>query len=221
MQHMEGKWQPTFRPTQAADFQATEWLMREAFWNYYSPGCSEHYLLHLMRKCPDFVQELDYAAYDGQRIVGNVVYMKSHIITDQGETHSVLSLGPIAVLPEYQGKGIGQKLIAHTRDMAREMGFRAILLCGDPEYYTRAGFVPAERFGIRTSENTYFIALHACELYEGALAESKGRYFEHPIYNVDETATAEFDKAFPPKPILQDTPTQRRFQEIIAMQRKE
>lgn len=217
---MEETPQIIVRPTRPSDYRDTEFVIREAFWNHYSPACNEHYLAHIMRGCLDFVRELDYAAICGDRIVGNVVYLKSQLITDQGERQKVLSLGPIAVLPEYQGRGIGRMLIEETCGIARGLGFRAIFLCGDPDYYTRAGFVPAEQFGIRTAENNYFIALHACELYPGALAASSGRYYESPIYLVDEAAASEYDKAFPPKPVLRDTPAQRRFQQISAMQRK-
>lgn len=58
------------------------------------------------------------------------------------------------------------------------MGFRAILLCGDPDYYLRQGFIPAETLGIRTEDNMYATALHVCELYDNALANAKGRYIE-------------------------------------------
>lgn len=208
------------RPALPSDREATEELMREAFWNRYSPACSEHYLVHVMRECPDYVRELDYVAVLDNRIVGNVLYMKSHVATDLGYRQEVLCLGPVAVLPEYQGRGIGRILISHTRGLARRMGFRAIVLCGDPDYYIRVGFVPAERLGIRKSEDMYLDALLVCELYEDALAGCRGRYCEHPIYNVDGAAVSEFDKAFPPKPVLHDTPTQRRFLELAAMQHR-
>jgi len=55
-------------------------------------------------------------------------------------------------------------LIEHTGRLAAQMGFRAILLCGDSDYYSRVGFIRAEKFGIRTAENTYFDALHIREL---------------------------------------------------------
>ena len=58
------------------------------------------------------------------------------------------------------------------------MGFRAILLCGDPDYYLRQGFIPAETLGIRTEDNMYATTLHVCELYDNALANAKGRYMK-------------------------------------------
>ena len=102
--------------------------------------------------------------------------------------YEVLSLGPISVLPEYQQQGIGGRMIALTKKLASEMGFRAILLCGDPDYYLRQGFIPAETLGIRTEDNMYATALHVCELYDNALANAKGRYIEDKIYEIYKSA---------------------------------
>ncbi len=210
------------RQERPSDYRETENITREAFWNHYSPGCNEHYLLHVMRDCPAFVPELDIVATLDGRVVGNIVYMKSGLIrTDDGRECNVLSLGPIAVLPEHQHKGIGGRMVEYTRNLAREMGFRAILLCGDPDYYLRQGFVPAENFGIRTADDVYAAALHACELYENALAGMAGRYFEDAVYfGIDEADTAAFDRNFPPKELITGTPSQRRFEEVVKMVRK-
>lgn len=201
------------------DYRETENVMREAFWNVYSPGCSEHYLLHVMRGVPEYVPELAFLAVAGGRIVGAVAFLKSWILTDDGRRCEVLSMGPIAVLPEYQRTGIGRKLIAKARSVAAGMGHRAILLCGNPDYYPKVGFVAAGQYGIRTSENKYFAALHVCPLYAGALDGLAGRYYENEIYNVPPGEVEEFDRLFPEKERLEDTPSQKRFKEICAMQR--
>ncbi len=172
-----------------------------------------------MRGCPRFVPELDLLATDDGKIVGNVVCMKAVIKTDDGREVEVLSLGPISVLPEYQGRGIGCRLIDDARQRAREMGFRAILLCGDPDYYSRRGFIPAETLGIRTSDNMYAAALQVCELYENALSGAAGRYFEDEIYNVDAKTVAEYDKKFPVKETVTGTPSQKRFDELVVLRR--
>ena len=44
----------TIRTEQPCDFKAIENLTREAFWNVYRPGCTEHYVLHCYRESPDF-----------------------------------------------------------------------------------------------------------------------------------------------------------------------
>lgn len=202
-----------------ADHKIVESITREAFWNHYSPGCNEHYLIHIMRGYPAFLPELDFVAvYDG-KIVGNIVYLKAIIKNDDGKEYDVLSLGPISVLPEYQRKGIGGKLILHTRELARKMKFRAILLYGDPAYYLRQGFIAAEKLEIRTTDNMYADAMHVYELYENALSGVKGRYIEDPIYNIDESAAAEFDKNFPVKEKISGTPSQKRFNEIVLMRK--
>lgn len=143
------------RTEQPADYRETENVTREAFWNLYSPGCCEHYLLHVMRDSPAFVPELDLVAERDGRIVGNVVSLRAVLHGDDGTDCEVLSLGPISVLPECQRQGIGGRLISRTRELARELGFRALLLCGDPDYYLYQGFVPAEMLGIRTADNMY------------------------------------------------------------------
>ncbi len=55
------------RTEQPADYAETEHVTREAFWNHYSPGCNEHYLLHIMRGSPSFIPELDVVAVHGGR----------------------------------------------------------------------------------------------------------------------------------------------------------
>ena len=115
------------RLEQPEDYRKTEEIMREAFWNYYAPGCYEHYLLHIMRNSPNFVKELDFVAVWENKIIGSVVCLKSFIVADNGNKYEVLSMGPIAVLPKYQRMGVGKALIAHTRSVAAEMGYRAIL----------------------------------------------------------------------------------------------
>lgn len=208
------------RPEAAADYRETESIIRDAFFNHFVPGCCEHYLMHIMRGHPDFLPEFDFVALDGDRIIGNVVYAKAVINGDDGKEYKVLSLGPLAVLPEYQRRGIGSRLIAHTKNLAREAGYRAILLYGDPDYYFRQGFSPAEKSGIRTADDMYADALLVCELYENALSGVKGRYVESTVYEIDESAAAEFDKGFPFKEKISGINMQKKFETLVTMRRK-
>lgn len=206
------------RLEQPADYRETENVVRAAFWNHYSPGCNEHYLVHIMRGHPAFVPELNCVAVENGRIVGHIAYLKTVIKEDDGQEPEVLSLGPISVLPEYQRRGVGGRLIEHTRRLARDMGFRAIFLYGDPAYYSRRGFISAERLGIRTENNMYAAALHACALNDEALSRiKKGRYIEDRVYEIDQSAAVEFDKYFSPKEKVSGTPSQKRFEEVVAM----
>lgn len=93
------------RLEQPADYRETGQMVREAFWNCYSPGCTEHYLLHVMRGSLNFVPELDFVAVADNRIVGSIVFQKSFVLGDDGNRHDVLTMGPIAVLPSVQRRG--------------------------------------------------------------------------------------------------------------------
>ena len=89
------------REERLSEYRETENVVREAFWNVYSPGCDDHYLVHQIRKSPAFIPELSLVALDNGRIIGYVTNLKSYIEGDDGKRYEVLSLGPIAVLPEY------------------------------------------------------------------------------------------------------------------------
>lgn len=203
------------RPESPADFRAVEELTRNAFWNHHAPGCDEHYLAHILRESSDFVPELDYVAVHDGTVVGNIMYTRAKIILDRSGEREVLCFGPLAVDPAFQGRGVGGALIERTKTLARELGYKAILIFGDPEYYSRFGFVPAERYGVGTSWGVYIISLQALELQPGALEDCEGYFEESGDYQIDPEASAAFDKGFPPKEKVSGLPSQERFQWII------
>lgn len=207
------------RPESPADHQAVEALTRDAFWNHYVPGCDEHYLSHLLRSSPDFIPELDYVAVHGGQVVGNIMYTRAKIVLDRGGERPVLCFGPLAVAPACQRMGVGGQLIARTTALARELGHGAVLIFGDPDYYGRFGFVPAEQFSIGASQDTYAAALQALELRPGALSGCAGVFEESGAYQIDPAAAAAFDSRFPPREKLSGLPSQARFQEIAARTR--
>lgn len=207
------------RPERPEDRRAVEELTREAFWNHYVPGCTEHYLAHILRTSEAFVQELDTVALFGDAIAGNIMYTRGKILGDDGKEFPVLCFGPLSVHPAFQRRGIGKALIEHTKDGAKRMGHNAILIYGDPAYYQRFGFVPAEAFGIGTADDHYADALQILELRPEAMSGRTGRFFEDPVYDVDPEAALAFDRSFPTKEYREDTPSQARFRELLRRRR--
>ncbi|MEL7622752.1 MAG: N-acetyltransferase [Clostridiales bacterium] len=181
------------------------------------PGCDEHYLLHIMRDADCFIQELDVVAEAGGKIVGNIVYTKAIILDDNDKPHEVISFGPLSVLPQYQGSGIGSALIEFTKNAAKELGYKAILIYGDPLYYSKFGFKAAESFKIATADNMHMPALQALELVPGALSNIEGRFLEDKVYNVDELAAKVFDRSFAAKELRDDLPSQARFRHLSGL----
>ncbi len=201
------------------DFSSVEKLTRDAFWNQYAPGCIEHYLTHILRDCSAFIPELDLIAEADGVPAGSLIAVKGVIVCDSGKRREVVTLGPLAVAPAFQRQGIGGMLLAAVKQEAQAHGYDALFLCGDPAYYCRHGFVPAEDFGIRTAENNYAAALQVCELRAGALHDAAGCYSEDSSYQVDEAAAEAFDRQFPPLEKRGGTPGQERFLELVSMQR--
>lgn len=207
------------RPERPQDRAAAEVLTREAFFNVHVPGCCEHYILHVMRDCGAYVPELALCAWHEDELVGCAYHTLAAIVDDEGMRHEVLCLGPIGVLPGWQKKGVGAALIREGQKRARALGYAAIALYGDPAYYGRNGFEPAERFGVRTPDDMFADALQICALRPDAMAGVSGRFFEDAVFEVDEAAAQAFDSAFPPKEKRSGLPSQKRFLETVSMRR--
>jgi predicted N-acetyltransferase YhbS len=189
----------TIRRERPEDYRETEILTREAFWDLYKPGCDEHLVAHKLREAAGFVGELDLVACEGERIVGNIMYMRSRVLDSNGQMHEVLCLGPVSVLPTHQGRGIGGRLIKESIALARELGFGGVFLMGNPAYYSKFGFRNAKEFGVLASDgksHDYFMGL---ELAPGRLKRVSGNFIIDDVYYVSVEELEEFEKFFPKK----------------------
>jgi predicted N-acetyltransferase YhbS len=102
-------------------------------------------------------------------------------------------------LPAFQGKGVGSLLMKHSIEKARELGFKAIVLFGDPQYYHRFGFVNAERYGIKTPSGENFDAFMVLELFAGVLKGITGKFYADKAFEVEDDELEAFEKGFPYK----------------------
>ena len=93
------------------EYKEVENLVREAFWNVYRTGCSEHYVIHVLRDDPAFVKELDFVMEQDGRLIGQNMFMRTIIEADDGRTITVLTMGPIGITPELKRKGYGKALL--------------------------------------------------------------------------------------------------------------
>lgn len=184
------------------EYRAVETLVREAFWNVYRPGCSEHYLLHVLRNDPAFVKELDFVMEQKGRLIGQNVFVRATIQADDGRTIPVLTMGPVCIAPDLKGGGYGKKLLSDTLQKAAELGFGAVLLEGDIGFYGKCGFDTADTFGIRYdglpegADASFFLCK---ELIPGYLNGVTGVYQTPQGYFVEDSDVEEFDREFPVK----------------------
>lgn len=188
----------TIRNETEDDFFETENLTREAFWDLYQPGCDEHLILHQLRESEVFIPDLDLVACEGDRIIGNIVYTRAKVKNGEDEKE-VLCMGPLSVLPEYQKKSVGSFLLRTSIGKARSMGFPAVVIFGDPEYYHRFGFVNAETYSIQTSEGQNLEPFMALDLTGKGLSDIKGRFFEDKAFQSKPEDLEKFELQFPPK----------------------
>ena len=192
----------TYRLEQSSDHRAVEELIRDSFWNVYRPGCSEHYVIHVLREDPAFVPELDFVMELNGRLIGQNMFMKTVIDADDGRTVNVLTMGPICIAPELKRKGYGKKLLDFSMARAAELGFGAVLFEGNIGFYGKSGFDCARKFGIRYhdlpegADDSFFLCR---ELIPGYLNGVTGVYQTPAGYYVDDSDVEAFDKDFPPK----------------------
>lgn len=184
------------------EYREVEKLVRESFWNVYKPGCSEHYVLHVLRDDPAFVKELDFVMEKDGRLIGQNVFVRTVINADDGRDIDVLTMGPICIAPELKRKGYGKLLLDYSLEKAAEMGFSAVLFEGNIDFYGKSGFDYARKFGIRYhdlpegADDSFFLCK---ELIPGYLDEVIGVYQTPQAYYVDDADVEEFDKNFPAK----------------------
>lgn len=191
----------TIRHELESDQRQVEIVTREAFWNLYVPGCDEHYLVHIMREHQDFIPELNFVAIYEGNIIGNIMYTKSYLIDDSDPSNrlDIITFGPVCVLPEYQRRGVGSKLIGHTLKIAKENDYKAVIIQGHPGNYCKHGFKSSKDFGISDSDGKYPYSLLALELEKGVFKEKQWKYYSSDVYEVDSKAAEKFDTQFEPK----------------------
>jgi putative acetyltransferase len=124
------------------------------------------------------------AAEEDAVAVGHVALSPVALAEDPAAPR-MLGLGPIAVEPARQRKGIGSVLMRAALEAARREGWAGVVLLGDPDYYGRFGFVPAATFGLGCAwdvPSQYFMAV---ELTPGALEAARGKVLFHPAFEPD------------------------------------
>ncbi len=184
------------------EYREVENLVRESFWNIYRPGCLEHYVLHMLRKDPDFIPELDLVMEKDGKVIGQTIYMKAGIKTEEGRNIPIMAMGPICITPELQRHGYGKILLDYSLNKAKELGFGAVCFEGNIKFYGKSGFKFAREYGLRYhglpegADDSFFLCK---ELIQGYLDGVKGVYKTPDGYFVDEAKAEEFDKEFPAK----------------------
>ena len=187
----------SIRVEEERDYLAVEDLVRGSFWNVYRPGCTEHYVLHHLRNCPEFIPELAFVMEVDGKIIGQNVFVKAQISKSNGTAFPILTMGPICIANEYKRKGYGKILLDYSLEKAKALGYGAVCFEGNIEFYGKSGFDYASKFGIKYHglpegmAADFFLCM---ELKPGYLDGITGVYATPKAYFVAEENPEDFEK---------------------------
>lgn len=185
----------TIRNEEEIDHAKVEEITRKAFWNLYVPGCNEHYLVHVMRSHRDFLSKLDFVIEVDHQIIGNIMYTKTKLIDESGEEKDILTFGPVSILPEYQRKGYGKKLLEHSFEQALVLGYDVIVIFGNPSNYVNRGFKSCKKYNVCLENGEFPTAMMVKELKPDVLDGRRWFYYQSPVFEIDEEAAECFDES--------------------------
>lgn len=157
------------RAERPEDKDAIFHVVEEAFRDADCASHTEQFLPEKFRQTDLFIPELSIVAILDGKIVGHAMFTKQKI----GNINGVI-LAPLSILPEYQRKGIGSKLILEGHRIAKELGYAASVLVGHENYYPRFGYEKLSKYGISyvpemPDQNSFGI-----QLVEGAFSNLEG-----------------------------------------------
>ncbi|PKQ19553.1 MAG: GNAT family N-acetyltransferase [Actinobacteria bacterium HGW-Actinobacteria-6] len=119
----------------ANDIDAIREINIEAFRSHPFSQQTEHLIVDALRAADALYVSL--VAITQGRVIGHIAFSEARL--DDSATGWFL-LGPVAVLPAFQGQGTGSALVESGLERLREGGARGCVLVGDAAFYGRFGF---------------------------------------------------------------------------------
>jgi len=136
------------RQEHPVDYSEVYELVKTSFATLPDADGTEADYLNNIRKKDIFIPELSLVAeHESGKLIGQIVLYKTSIATPN-KAITELVLSPICVHPDYFRRGIARALMKSAFVRAKDLGYSAVFLCGDPQFYRKVGFTPTYEHGI-------------------------------------------------------------------------
>ena len=174
----EEKTQMIIRQAREEDYPAIYDLVKTAFATAkVSDGTEQDFVLELRRR-DTYLPELELVAEEDGRLAGHIM-LTGQPVPGSPEGFRGLLVAPLCVRLEDRSRGLGGRLLQAAGDLARERGYHALFLVGDPDYYGRYGFAPAVSRGFQNTTGVPDRFVQVLELRPGALDGAGGELDLH------------------------------------------
>ncbi len=161
------------RPERENELPKIDELVRIAFETAEVSDGDEQDFVDRLRRGGEYVPELALVVEDENDLIAYIMLTRI-VVSSNDERHPVLLLAALAVVLERRAQGVGTGLVDAAFRRARELGHAAVVVVGDPAYYSRFGFRRCAEFGIANAngiEDEFFMAR---ELEPGGLSAVRG-----------------------------------------------
>ncbi|MCK9223269.1 MAG: N-acetyltransferase [Limnochordia bacterium] len=170
------------RQEEPEDYGKVREVLRSAFSREgKDPVFNEWNLVEKIRASQFYIRQLSLVSEVDGIIVGHILF-STMTINGPKTVFNTLALAPLAVHRDYQRQGVGRQLVRSAIERAKRLGFRSMIVMGDPDYYCKFGFEPAAKRRIGTTEDFADPCLLALELVKDGLLGVSGIVQYCPLF---------------------------------------
>lgn len=159
----------TIRQEKKQDYDEIYNLIRTAFETAKVKDGDEQDFAVKLRNSEKYIPNLALVAERNNELVGHIMLTRTVVKQPNGDEYEALLVAPLSVLLDYRNIGVGSALMNRACEIARDLGYKAVFLCGDPDYYNRFGFVSSVDYGIENENDVPSQYCLALELFPDAL----------------------------------------------------
>jgi predicted N-acetyltransferase YhbS len=136
------------RQEKTSEFQNIYDFVKVAFQTAKVAAGNEQDYVNKLRTSGNYIPELALVAEEDTKLVAHIMLTKT-CVQSNGSQFGALLLAPLSVALEYRKRGVGSRMVNESFELAKNLGYRAVFVVGNPAFYSRFGFRSSVLFGIK------------------------------------------------------------------------